>query len=254
MPSSTSDASPSSRGLRCPKKRKATPAAASVEVSWTVCCLDGATFLVALPEDTRVAEAKRVISRLREVSQYAMELFVEGKEEPLDDEKRLTLAEKVPLFMLPKDASDRGALVALFKSCGGEDWKHNDGWMTDADLGEWWGVTVDAEGRVIRLDLTRNNLAGPLPRELQQLSALKRLYLQNNKLTGRIPAQLGHLEALTQLRLHSNELNGPIPDQLRQLGALRGLCLQDNQLSDSEAFRFCASMEAHIPGLDHTTC
>jgi hypothetical protein len=34
------------------------PAAAADEVLWTVCCLDGTTFSVALPDHARVAEAK----------------------------------------------------------------------------------------------------------------------------------------------------------------------------------------------------
>jgi hypothetical protein len=52
-----------------------------------------------------------------------MELFVEGEEEPLDDEKRLISVEKVPLFMLPKAVPDRLALEALFRSCGGAGWR-----------------------------------------------------------------------------------------------------------------------------------
>ena len=168
-----------------PKKRKfdqssAAPAAAAAaadEVSWTVCCCDGATFSVALPDHARVAEAKRAIGVLRDVSQFAMELFVEGEEEPLDDERRLSAADKVPLFMLPKEASDRLALEALYKSCGGADWERKGGWMTEAALGEWYGVTLDEEGRVVGLDLGYNNLAGPLPSELQQLSALQELRL-----------------------------------------------------------------------------
>jgi hypothetical protein len=91
-----------------------------------------------------VAEAKRAIGVLCEVSRFAMELFVKDREEPLEDEERLSSAEKVPLFMLPKPASDRLALEAVFKSCGGAGWKRKGGWMTDAGLGEWEGVTVDA--------------------------------------------------------------------------------------------------------------
>jgi Leucine-rich repeat (LRR) protein len=193
--------------------------------------LDGTTFSVAVPEGTRVAEMKRAIGALREVPHYAMELFVEGKEEPLDDEKRLLSAEKVPLFMLPKQVSDRLALEALYKSCGGADWEEKGGWMTDAGLGEWFGVDVDAEGRVTELNLGMNNLAGPLPSELQQLSALKELRLRGNKLTGPVPAELGQLGALTQLNLHYNQLSGPIPAELRQLGALTQLLLHRNQLS-----------------------
>jgi hypothetical protein len=178
-----------------------------------------------------VAEAKRAIGVLREVSRFAMELFVKDREEPLEDEERLRSAERVPLFMLPKPASDRLALEAVFKSCGGAGWKKKGGWMTDAALGEWEGVTVDEEGRVIKLALGSNNLAGPLPSEIQQLSALQTLRLANNKLTGPIPAELGQLGALTGLWLARNQLSGPVPKELGQLGELRGLYLSTNQLS-----------------------
>jgi hypothetical protein len=241
-----------SDGLRSPKKRKidkasAVPAAAAAadEVSWTVCCCDGATFSVALPDHTRVAEAKLAIGVLREVSQYAMELFVEGEEEPLDDEKRLSAADKVPLFMLPKEASDRLALEALFKSCGGADWTKKGGWMTEAELGEWDGVTVDAEGRVVELELNYNNLAGALPSEIQQLSALTMLDLSENKLSGAIPAELAQLGALQTLNLYSNQLSEAIPAELAQLPDLALLYLHRNQLSGQNAFR--SQMQEHNP-------
>jgi hypothetical protein len=246
----------SSDGPPSPKKRKldqasAAPAAATIaaaaadEVSWTVCCCDGATFSVALPDHARVAEAKRAISVLRDVSQYAMELFVEGEEEPLDDEKRLSAADKVPLFMLPKAASDRLALEALFKSCGGANWNRKGGWMTEAELGEWYGVTVDAEGRVVKLKLNYNNLAGALPSEIQQLSALRVLDLSVNQLTGAIPAELGQLQALKTLSLHFNQLSEAIPAELARLPALGTLYLHGNQLSGQEAFR--SQMQERYP-------
>jgi Leucine-rich repeat (LRR) protein len=133
--------------------------------------------------------------------------------------------------MLPKPASDRLALEALFKSCGGVAWRNKGGWMTDAALGEWEGVKVDAEGRVNKLDLDTNNLAGPLPSEIQQLSALQKLQLGGNTLTGPLPAELGQLGALMFLSLDENQLSGPIPKELGQLGALTSLFLNVNQLS-----------------------
>ena len=119
----------------------------------------------------------------------------------------------------------------MFKSCGGAGWKRKKGWMTDADLGEWRGVTVDAEGRVIRLRLNNNNLAGPLPSEIQQLSALQVLHLSSNQLTGPIPADIGQLEALAELHLGGNQLSGLLPAALGQLQALTHLHLISNQLS-----------------------
>jgi Leucine-rich repeat (LRR) protein len=160
-----------------------------------------------------------------------MELFVKDVEEPLDDERPLRSLDRAPLFLLLKQASDRLALEALFKCTGGANWKDKGGWMTDADLGEWEGVTVDAEGRVTELELDGNGLAGPLPSEVIQLSALQVLSLGGNKLTGAIPAELGQLTALTMLDLFGNQLTGLVPAELGQLGALTVLCLDGNQLS-----------------------
>jgi hypothetical protein len=160
-----------------------------------------------------------------------MELFVKDVEEPLDDERPLRSLDRAPLFLLLKQASDRLALEVLFKSTGGAGWKKKGGWMTDADLGEWHGVTVDAEGRVTKLELFYNGLAGPLPSEVLQLSALQELSLGGNKLTGPIPAELGQLTALTTIDLGDNQLSGPIPAELGQLGGLTDLGLYTNQLS-----------------------
>jgi hypothetical protein len=193
--------------------------------------LDGATFSVVVPEQARVAEIKRAIAKLREVPCFTMELFVKDVEEPLDDERRVGLADRVPLFLLTKCPSDRLALEAFFKSTGGAGWINKAGWMTDAELGDWHGVTVNAEGRVTHLQLEENGLAGPLPSDMQQLSALQRLFLMQNQLTGPIPAELGQLGAQQALALAANQLSGPIPPELGQLGVLQGLGLNGNQLS-----------------------
>jgi hypothetical protein len=112
--------------------------------------------------------------------------------------------------------------------------------MTEAELGEWEGVTVNAEGRVINLVLYNNGLVGSIPSDIQQLSALRVRYVGNDpdayeprkyELTGPIPAELGQLGALTELHLDGNKLSGPIPAALGQLGALTALFLQENALS-----------------------
>jgi hypothetical protein len=144
----------------------------------------------------------------------------------------------VPLFLLLKQASDRLALESFFKSCGGAGWERKGGWMTEAELGEWEGVRVDAEGRVIELVLMNNGLVGCIPSDIQQLSTLRYLNLSNdpdeqpkNELTGPIPAELGQLRALDHLYLDGNQLSGAIPAALGQLGALTLLYLDGNELS-----------------------
>jgi hypothetical protein len=193
--------------------------------------MDGATLSVAVPEDAPVAELKRAIGVLHEVPCFTIELFMKDVEEALDDETPLRSLGRVPLFLLLKQASDRLALESLFRSCGGAGWERKGGWMTEAELREWEGVAVDAEGRVTELDLHNIGLVGSIPRDIQQLSALRKINLRNNELTGPIPAELGQLAGLTELSLFNNKLTGPIPAALGQLGALAFVSLNHNELS-----------------------
>lgn len=39
-------------------------------------------------------------------------------------------------------------------------WKRKDGWGSCKPIGEWHGVTTNAQGRVIGLELDQNDLAG----------------------------------------------------------------------------------------------
>lgn len=56
---------------------------------------------------------------------------------------------------------DREALLALYWSSGGPNWKHNQGWAdNDKDLSSWHGVTLDKHGKVLKLHLDRNQLEG----------------------------------------------------------------------------------------------
>ena len=66
------------------------------------------------------------------------------------------------------------------------------------------------------LRLYSNQLTGPVPTELGNLSNLENLSLNNNALTGPIPTELGSLTALRNLALGGNELTGPDPDRARQ--------------------------------------
>ncbi|CAN0162922.1 unnamed protein product [Scytosiphon promiscuus] len=54
---------------------------------------------------------------------------------------------------------DRDVLVAFFNATGGARWKKNSNWNTDATLSDWHGVEV-YQGRVVKLELSRNNLKG----------------------------------------------------------------------------------------------
>ena len=137
---------------------------------------------------------------------------------------------------------DRAALVALYNATDGPNWVDNTNWLTDAPLGEWYGVDTDASGRVFALDLSgrwdsealeykRHGLSGSLPAELVNLARLRSLYLNINELVGEIPAELAKLYGLRNLDLGGNRFTGPIPPELGRLANLWWLGLGGNQLS-----------------------
>ena len=93
--------------------------------------------------------------------------------------------------------TDRAALVALYNSTNGPNWDDSDNWLSDAPLGEWYGVITDDNDRVIQLFLHKNELSGEIPPELGNLSNLQYLYLdRNHQLSGYVPTgMLGQLES-----------------------------------------------------------
>ncbi len=126
---------------------------------------------------------------------------------------------------------DREVLTALYHGTNGDGWTNNENWLSDEPLHTWFGVRTAFSGGVVRLELRRNNLQGPIPTELCQLGSLAVLDLRNNDLTGNIPPDMGLLANLTWLGLSSNELTGGIPSDLGQLTNLTYLSLSSNKLT-----------------------
>ena len=94
------------------------------------------------------------------------------------------------------------------------------------------------------LDLANTLLTGPIPAELGNLTNLKVLDLGEEILhagpdkyryrpvrRGEIPAELGNLTNLEVLVLHGNQLTGEIPAELGNLTNLKQLSLDGNQLT-----------------------
>ena len=86
--------------------------------------------------------------------------------------------------------------------------------------------------RLAVLDLSDNQLSGPIPLSLSGLVELEELRLQGNQLSGPIPTQLGRFSKLTALWLSDNQLSGAIPGELGRLANLEELFLGgSNQLT-----------------------
>ena len=65
----------------------------------------------------------------------------------------LVAASPPSALLSPAPASDHDILIALYETTDGPNWLNSDNWLTDAPLGDWYGVDTDASGRVVRLDL-----------------------------------------------------------------------------------------------------
>ena len=153
-------------------------------------------------------------------------------------------------------STQRDILRVLYEVTDGPNWFSSDGWLTDAPLDEWYGISADSADAVTALTLPGNGLSGPIPAELAELTRVEYLDLYGNKLTGPIPpglgalarlrvaldladnaltgpipAELGNLAALEYLDLSGNELTGPVPDELGKLASVRHLDLSRNELT-----------------------
>ena len=136
---------------------------------------------------------------------------------------------------------DHAALVALYEATDGPNWVNNDNWLTNAPLGDWYGVDTDSAGRVVRLDLggrldsdardyIPHGLSGPVPSELGNLANLTSLNLAHNFLGGPIPTELGHLANLTSLDLSHNAITDV--SALSSLIKIQRLRLDINNITD----------------------
>lgn len=126
------------------------------------------------------------------------------------------------------DYTDWEALVTFYSETNGPTWAENTNWLSAEPLDEWFGVSTDAGGRVTHLDLSFNNLLGPLPVALGDLDNLEFLNLAGNELSGPIPPELGRLERLKELNLLFCWISGSIPPEIGNLSNLESLVLAFN--------------------------
>ena len=94
------------------------------------------------------------------------------------------------LDLQPCDALERGVLAELFEAANGDNWTNSDGWLSDAPLEQWHGVSTDRYGRVTALDLADNGVSGEIPQALSRLTRLSDVRLSGNRIVGCIPLAL----------------------------------------------------------------
>ena len=122
------------------------------------------------------------------------------------------------------------ALSSLYYKTNGEQWLRNDNWLGEKGTEcSWYGVEC-FDGKVLRVDLSANNLSGMLPDVIGDLTHLRWLDLSHNNLVYGIPQSVGNLTVLSDIDLSHNQLSGYIPSSIRYLEMLRQLDLSHNQL------------------------
>src|SRR5262245_1181898 len=149
------------------------------------------------------------------VRTHSQKLYIEPIKSPCSDEagggqmeaNKLIRGSLLSLFVLliavspiwsqnkglpePKDAAvrdaERKALIEFYEALSGPDWIERDFWASDKPVGEWHGVTTDADGYVTVLTIYDNNLTGQMSPAVCRLQRLQTLHLSFNKISGDLP-------------------------------------------------------------------
>lgn len=102
-------------------------------------------------------------------------------------------------------SGDSLAAVAIYNALDGPNWVNNDGWLS-APLDQWYGVYVNQDGRINKLELYQNDLSGIIPPEIGQLESLRDLSLANNNITGAIPDEISGCQELEEFNIFVNDV------------------------------------------------
>ncbi|XP_045814075.1 probable LRR receptor-like serine/threonine-protein kinase At1g67720 [Trifolium pratense] len=95
---------------------------------------------------------------------------------------------------------------------------------------EWVNCSTITPPRITKINLTRKNLTGEIPRELSNMDALEELWLDGNLLTGQLP-DMSNLINLKIVHLENNKLTGSLPSYLGSLPSLQALYIQNNSFT-----------------------
>ncbi|KAL3785970.1 hypothetical protein HJC23_005679 [Cyclotella cryptica] len=150
--------------------------------------------------------------------------------------------------------NDVDKLKLIYQSCGGEDWFHNDNWMSSESICTWYGIECNDENSVKSIVLSGNNLKGVFPPNIFFLPNLETLALDSNdlrfsfssikyaiKLTSCDLSDTGlfkldgiqNAPALLSLDISRNDFRGDIPLEVFQISTLQQLFMGSNAFRSS---------------------
>ena len=127
-------------------------------------------------------------------------------------------------------ASDRAALIAFYNSMDGPNWNNKTNWLSDKPIGDWYGITTDNRGRVIKVTLHYIGLNGQIPLQFGELTALEILSLNGNDVDNPDLSALSNLPWLRFLSLYSSGISDL--SDLSHLPRLARLDIRQNRVTD----------------------
>jgi len=126
---------------------------------------------------------------------------------------------------------ERQALIDLYNSTNGDNWKNNNAWLGDPGTEcSWYGISCnDTNSHVTRIELGDNGLQGNIPASFNNFTKILEVYLHSNQLTS-LPSELDNLTSLWFLSIYSNQLTS-LPSEIGSLNQLQFIILSNNKLS-----------------------
>ena len=102
--------------------------------------------------------------------------------------------------------------MRFYKNMNGDNWQRISGqWDKNTQIETWHGITTNAYGRVIGIDLRSKGLQGKGLSVLGLLGKLEKLRINNNKISGRLPMTLVLCRNITMISCKNTNMKGRIP-------------------------------------------
>ncbi len=174
-----------------------------------------------------------------------------------------------------KQLTDKEILVKIYETMNGPEWTDSQGknWLSEKPIGEWGGVEINDEGRVISLRIQGDGVKGLIPAEIGGLTELEQLYIYSKEydIPNVIPKEIGELTKLKILGLsiysdskkdrpvlpnlstlvnletmYLSGLHGAIPENIGQLSKLKILQIEGFEGKIPESICELANLEELI--------
>lgn len=189
--------------------------------------------------------------RIQGVVDLINSMAAEPIEYPIADPDTATPEQDALLFLTENDSLklsadtdsariiQRYGLATLWYTTGpwGKATSASAAWFASSDECQWEGISCDAEGTVVAIELDDRQLSGVVPQDIGLLTALTILDLSFNSITGRLEDTLMILAPLEPtlevLDLEGNQQTGTIPDSITAFASLKGLNVDLNFLEGS---------------------